>query len=156
MSINNNSKHKMYVYNIEKDTVMSISFSNLTGIKTFPNYYQEYDNLKSLEPVEKAITIQAPIYNALGNLAVFEARSLDNKDRWILQLNLETATISELDYQHDEAWVGGPGIPGYNFSNGTLGFLADNKQYIFNQKQRVFLIYIRTIWKQKEDTTNAR
>ena len=85
----------MYVYNIEKDTVLPISFSNLTGIKNVPNYYQEYDNLKSLEPVEKAITMQAPLYNALGNLAVFEARSLDNKDRWILQLNLNLLLLFE-------------------------------------------------------------
>ena len=97
VSINNLSKHKMFVYNIEKDTVFQISFSKLTGISTFPKYYQEYDNLKNLEPIEKAITTQAPIYNASGNLAVFEARSLDNKDRWILQLNLETATISEIE-----------------------------------------------------------
>jgi dipeptidyl aminopeptidase/acylaminoacyl peptidase len=138
VSINNNSKHKMYVYHIEKDTVMPISFSNLTGIKTFPKYYQEYDNLKYLEPVEKAITMQAPIYNALGNLAVFEARSLDNKDRWILQLNLNDATVSELEYQHDEAWIGGPGIPGYNFSNGTLGFLADNKTIYFQSEATGF------------------
>jgi dipeptidyl aminopeptidase/acylaminoacyl peptidase len=117
---------------------MPISFSNLTGIKIFPNYYQEYDNLKSLEPVEKAITMQAPIYNALGNLAVFEARSLDNKDRWILQLNLNDATVSELEYQHDEAWIGGPGIPGYNFSNGTLGFLADNKTIYFQSEATGF------------------
>jgi dipeptidyl aminopeptidase/acylaminoacyl peptidase len=138
VSVNNNSKHKMYVYSIEKDSVMPISFSNLTGIKIFPNYYQEYDNLKSLEPVEKAITMQAPIYNASGNLAVFEARSLDNKDRWILQLNLKDATVSELEYQHDEAWIGGPGIPGYNFSNGTLGFLADNKTIYFQSEATGF------------------
>lgn len=138
VSINNISKHKMYVYNVEKDTISQISFSNLTGIKTFPKYYQDYENLKDSEPVEKPITMQAPVYNATGNLAIFEARSLDNKDRWIIQLNLETAVITELDYQHDEAWIGGPGIPGYNFSNGTLGFLSDNKTIYFQSEATGF------------------
>lgn len=138
VSISNISKHKMFVYNVEKDTVLPISFSNLTGIKTFPKYYQEYDNLKDAESVEKSITMQAPVYNTTGNLAVFEARSLDNKDRWILQLNLETATIKELDFQHDEAWIGGPGIPGYNFTGGTLGFLADNKTIYFQSEATGF------------------
>lgn len=138
VSISNISKHKMFVYNIEKDTVLPISFSNLTGIKTFPKYYQEYDNLKDAEPYEKPITMQAPVYNATGTLAVFEARSLDNKDRWILQLNLETASIKELEYQHDEAWIGGPGIPGYNFTSGTLGFLADNKTIYFQSEATGF------------------
>ncbi len=138
VSLNNISKHKMYVYNVIKDSVLPISFSNLTGIKISPKYFQEYNNLKDAEPFEKAITMQAPVYNASGNLAVFEARSLDNKDRWIIQLNLETATIIELDYQHDEAWIGGPGIPGYNFSNGTLGFLSDNKTIYFQSEATGF------------------
>jgi dipeptidyl aminopeptidase/acylaminoacyl peptidase len=157
VSINNISKHKMYVYNVEKDTISQISFSNLTGVKTFPKYYQDYENLKDSEPVEKAITMQAPVYNATGNLAVFEARSLDNKDRWIVQLNLETATITELDYQHDEAWIGGPGIPGYNFSNGTLGFLADNKTIYFQSEATGFshLYTYNLQTKKKTQLTNG-
>ena len=158
VSINNISKHKMYVYNVEKDTVFQISFSKLTGITTYPKYYQEYDNLKDLETVEKAITMQAPVYNATGSLAVFEARSLDNKDRWILELNLETATITELDYQHDEAWIGGPGIPGYNFSNGTLGFLADNKT-IYYQSEATGFSHLYTYnleTKKKIQLTNGK
>lgn len=138
VSINSISKHKMYVYNVDKDTVFQISFSKLSGIKNYPKYYQEYSNLKELEPVEKAIIMQAPIYNTTGNLAVLEARSFDNKDRWILQLNLEDATVTELDYQHDEAWIGGPGIPGYNFSNGTLGFLSDNTTIYFQSEATGF------------------
>ncbi|WP_329805946.1 S9 family peptidase [Flavobacterium facile] len=158
VSVNNISKHKMYVYNVEKDTFFQISFSKLTGIKTFPKYYQEYENLKDLEPVEKAITMQAPVYNATGNLAVFEARSLDNKDRWILQLNLENATITELEYQHDEAWIGGPGIPGYNFSNGTLGFLADNKTIYFQSEATGFshLYTYNLETKKKTQLTNGK
>lgn len=158
VSINNISKHKMYVYNVEKDTIVQISFSNLTGIKTFPKYYQEYEKLKDSEPVEKSITMQAPIYNSTGSLAVFEARSLDNKDRWIIQLNLENATISELDYQHDEAWIGGPGIPGYNFSNGTLGFLADNKTIYFQSEATGFshLYTYNLETKKKTQLTNGK
>lgn len=158
VSINNISKHKMYVYNVEKDTVFQISFSNLTDIKTFPKYYQEYDNLKDSESVEKSITMQAPVYNATGNLAVFEARSLDNKDRWIIQLNLETATITELDHQHDEAWIGGPGIPGYNFSSGTLGFLADNKTIYFQSEATGFshLYTYNLETKKKTQLTNGK
>ncbi|MBC5835637.1 S9 family peptidase [Flavobacterium sp. F372] len=158
VSINNISKHNMYVYNVEKDTVFQISFSKLIGIKTFPKYYQEYENLKDLESVEKAITMQAPVYNATGDLAVFEARSLDNKDRWILQLNLETATITELDYQHDDAWIGGPGIPGYNFNSGTLGFLADNKTIYFQSEATGFshLYTINLGTKKKSQLTQGK
>lgn len=158
VSFNNLSKHKMCIYNVAKDTVFQISFSTLTGIKNFPKYYQEYDNLKDAESVEKPITMQAPVYNATGNLAVFEARSLDNKDRWIIQLNLETATITELDYQHDEAWIGGPGIPGYNFSNGTLGFLRDNSTIYFQSEATGFshLYTYNLETKQKKQLTQGK
>jgi hypothetical protein len=40
---------------------------------------------------------------------VTEIRSQDNKDR-IVNLNLVEGTFEEIDY-HDEAWIGGPGIP---------------------------------------------
>ena len=157
VSVNNISKHKMYVYDVEKDEVKQLSFSHLTGIKTAPKYYQEYKDLKNTDPIEKAITMQAPIYNSNGSLAVFEARSLDNKDRWILQLNFETATITEIDYQHDEAWIGGPGIPGYNFSNGILGFLADDKTVYFQSEasgySQLYTYNLET--KKKKQLTNG-
>jgi hypothetical protein len=28
----------------------------------------------------------------------------------VVKLNLERGSFEELDYQHDEAWIGGPGI----------------------------------------------
>ncbi|MEY4038998.1 MAG: hypothetical protein RIR67_1310, partial [Bacteroidota bacterium] len=37
-------------------------------------------------------------------------------------------------HQHDEAWIGGPGIPSYAFSSGTLGFLADNETLYFQSE----------------------
>jgi hypothetical protein len=55
--------------------------------------------------------VQEPTYNQDGSYAVTEIRSQDNKDRWLVKLNLERGSFEELDYQHDEAWIGGPGIP---------------------------------------------
>lgn len=134
VSIDNLSKHKMGVYNIEKDSVYYVSFSNLSGIKEFPAYYQEYDNLKEKEKEEKPIVMINPIHNKNGDKTVFELRSLDNKDRWIVSLDLETGILTELDHQHDEAWIGGPGIPNYSFGGGTLGFLKDNETIYFQSE----------------------
>ena len=134
VSIDNLSKHKMGVYNIEKDSVYYVSFSNLSGIKEFPAYYQEYDNLKEKEKEEKPIVMINPIHNKNGDKTVFELRSLDNKDRWIVSLDLETGILTEIDHQHDEAWIGGPGIPNYSFGGGTLGFLKDNETIYFQSE----------------------
>ncbi len=134
VSINNLSKHKMGIYNVEKDTVYYVSFSNLSGIKKYPAYYQEYPELKEKEEEEKAVGIISPTYNKEGSQCVFEIRSLDNKDRWIVQLNLSSGEITELEHQHDEAWIGGPGIPNYSFGGGTLGFLKDNETIYFQSE----------------------
>ena len=138
VSIDNFSKHKMGIYNIEKDTVYYVSFSKLTGIMDYPAYYQEYDDLKDKEKEEKAVVMVSPIYNKTGTKAVFELRSQDNKDRWIVQLNLNSGEITELDHQHDEAWIGGPGIPNYSFGGGTLGFLKDNETIYFQSEATGF------------------
>ncbi|WP_188361571.1 S9 family peptidase [Flavobacterium orientale] len=157
VSIDNLSKHKMGIYCHEKDSVYCVSFSGLTGISEFPKYYQEYDKLKEKEKEEKAIVMQAPIFNQDGSLAVFEIRSQDNKDRWIVQLNLETGSITELEHQHDEAWIGGPGIPGYAFSRGTLGFLKDNQTIYFQSEatgySHLYLMNLKT--KQKTQLTKG-
>jgi acetyl esterase/lipase len=134
VSINNLSKHKMAFYSVEKDTIYTVSFSKLTGIMNYPAYYQEYDNLKGKENVEKGVVMVSPIYNKTGTKAVFELRSQDNKDRWIVQLNLNSGDITELDHQHDEAWIAGPGIPNYSLGSGTLGFLKDNETIYFQSE----------------------
>jgi dipeptidyl aminopeptidase/acylaminoacyl peptidase len=158
VSINNLNKHKLGIINTEKDTVYFVSFSNLTGIKDFPKYYQEYDNLKEKEKTEKAIVMQVPIFNKEGTLAILNIRSQDNKDRWIVQLDLSTGTIIELDYQHDEAWIGGPGIPAYGSGNGTLGFLKDNQTVYFQSEatgfSHLYLLNVKT--KQKKQLTNGK
>ncbi|WP_339834770.1 prolyl oligopeptidase family serine peptidase [uncultured Flavobacterium sp.] len=138
VSIDNLSKHKMGIYNIEKDTVYYVSFSKLSGIMDYPEYYQEYENLKDKEKEEKAVVMVSPIYNKTGTKAVFELRSQDNKDRWIVELNLISGEITELDHQHDEAWIGGPGIPNYNYGGGTLGFLKDNETIYFQSEASGF------------------
>lgn len=138
VSVDNLSKHKMGIFNIQKDTVYYVSFSKLTGIMDYPAYYQEYDNLKDNEKVEKAVIMVSPIYNKTGTKAVFELRSQDNKDRWIVELNLNSGEITELEHQHDEAWIGGPGIPNYNYGGGTLGFLKNNETIYFQSEATGF------------------
>ncbi|MNE15359.1 Prolyl tripeptidyl peptidase precursor [compost metagenome] len=61
--------------------------------------------------------------NPEKNIALVDIRAFDNKDRWICLLNLETGTLNELDHQHDEAWIGGPGISEWNEDDGTLEWI---------------------------------
>lgn len=127
-------KTKFGIYAMAKDSVYYVDFSKLSHIQEVPKYYEGYDNLKNKEKEDKLIVAQAPVYNESGSLAIVEIRSQDNKDRWLVNLNLENGSFKEIEHQHDEAWIGGPGIPSYSFASGAVGFLADNETIYFQSE----------------------
>lgn len=135
VSTNNFVNTKMGIYNAAKDTVYTVNFSSLSHIQDVPEYFKLYEKNKNSDKKDKLIVAQAPIYNKDGSYAVVEIRSQDNKDRWVVNLNLENGSFKEIEHQHDEAWIGGPGIPSYAFSSGTLGFLADNETIYFQSEK---------------------
>lgn len=127
-------KTKFGIYSVAKDTVYYVNFSALSHIQDTPKYYESYDNLKNKAKEDRVITTQAPVYNEDGSLAIVDIRSQDNKDRWLVSLNLENGTFKEIEHQHDDAWIAGPGIPSYSFDSGVLGFLADNETIYFQSE----------------------
>lgn len=109
----------------------NIDISNLPGIFSQPRYLKIYDpdfELKSKSP--KAVIYTQIKMNSAGSLALIEIKSYDNKDRWIVMFDIVTKTLSCIDHQHDEAWIGGPGISGWNMVPGNIGWM-DNDQSIF-------------------------
>lgn len=134
VSVKNLVRTRYAIYSVAKDSVYFVDFSALSHIQDTPKYYELYDNLKNKTKEDKLIVAQAPVYNEDGSFAIVEIRSQDNKDRWLVNLNLEKGNFEEIEYQHDEAWIGGPGIPSYSFSSGTLGFLADNQTIYFQSE----------------------
>ncbi len=134
VSLNAYYESKLGIYNTAKDSTIYVDFSKLSHIQDQPKYFDLYENLKNQEKSNRKIAIQSPVYNDDGSQAVLSIRSQDNKDRWLLSLDLATGSFQEIDYQHDDAWIGGPGIPSSNFGSGTLGFLSDNKTVFFQSE----------------------
>jgi dipeptidyl aminopeptidase/acylaminoacyl peptidase len=157
VSVNNFLKTKFGIYSVAKDSVYYVNFSTLSHIQDTPKYFAEYDNLKSKAKEDKLIVQQAPVYNEDGSLAIVEIRSQDNKDRWLVSLNLDKGTFEEIDYQHDEAWIGGPGIPSYSFASGNIDFLADNETVYFQSEatgySHLYTYNLKT--KKKTQLTNG-
>lgn len=135
VSENNLVSTKFGIYNVAKDTVYFVTFASLSHIQDTPKYFDLYEKLKNREKADKWITVNEPIYNQNGSFAVSEIRSQDNKDRWLVSFNLEKGTFEEIEHQHDEAWIGGPGIPSYSFATGTLEFLGDNETIYFQSEE---------------------
>ncbi|NVK48223.1 MAG: S9 family peptidase [Cyclobacteriaceae bacterium] len=121
------------IYNLEKDTVYFINTSSLPGLTDLPDYVKEYPEKEWLKK-ERELALFGPVFSPNGSKAIVQARSLDNKDRWIALVDLETGELTTLDRQRDEAWISGPGI-GWTFSGGTLGWLPDNKHIYFQSEE---------------------
>lgn len=136
--------HRLGIYDLKRDTLYFADFSTLPEIRKRPAYLnstEEYDE-------DRKIIMHPLKFNSSGSLNAFDIRSYDNKDRWISALDLETGQLTVLDHQHDEAWIGGPGISSWNMVEGTLAWLKDDKQIYFQSEKtgysHLYLLDVKT------------
>jgi dipeptidyl aminopeptidase/acylaminoacyl peptidase len=97
----------MGIYDRQKDTVYYVNTDKLPGIKQKPSYMDEYGK-GGLYTENRTVSFHTAIMHTVDKIAALDIRSFDNKDRWIVLLDLETGKYTLLDHQHDEAWIGGP------------------------------------------------
>ncbi|MDT0552048.1 S9 family peptidase [Urechidicola vernalis] len=117
--------YELWIYNYEKDSTYKVDVSSLTGIYNKPLYLKEYEDdfIPNYEE-PKSISFSSPVNSKNGEYTILEMNSDDNKERWIAQIDFKNGKLIELDHQHDEAWISGPGISGRN-----IGWLDDETVY---------------------------
>lgn len=119
-----------YCYDILLDTVFEIKTDSLSGIRDKPAYMREYvhDSLPfdALWKHPRPVRFHGPVWSEKG-LALMELKSQDNKDRWMVLFDPASMTFIQIDHQRDTAWIGGPGIYGWNEVAGQSGWLADGE-----------------------------
>ncbi len=119
---------EFYIYDRNRDTVLSITTDQIPGIRDLPDYLKDYP--KELEKRSRDTTGRPVIFYGVswspkGSHAILDIRSFDNKDRWLMLLDTMGAKLKLLDRQRDEAWIGGPGTGG-GFENNNSGWLDEN------------------------------
>lgn len=135
-------QHTFAIYDRERDSSYVVSFASLTGIRKKPAYLKEYGDKEAIYEKDRSVIMHEPVMHPSGKSALCDIRSYDNKDRWIVLVDLEKGTIRELDHQHDEAWIGGPGISGWNAERGTLGWLDNDRCYFQSEATGYSHLYI--------------
>lgn len=128
---------EMGIFDIENNKIIKIETNDIPGLKDIPEFLKDYPDRMpkdSSEIKNRAINLTGPLWNETQDLAVVVALSHDNKDRWILLLDPATGNLETLDRQHDEAWIGGPGIGGWGMSTGDLGWMPDGKSLWFHSE----------------------
>lgn len=128
--------YEMGIYDIEKDTVYLIDTKQIPNIYDKPAFLKDYhkgdESYKAQYDKPREVNFSNPVFSEDGK-AVVSITSQDNKDRWIMRLDLPTGKLALLDHQHDDAWIGGPGV-GW-FAGNNLGWLADNKTLYFQSEK---------------------
>ena len=125
------------IYSIKKDSVYYVSTDSIPGIYDKPAYMKEYakdkKDYKDKYDKPREVLYQGPFWSNDGKNAVVDIQSQDHKDRWIMLLDPSNGKLNNLDHQHDDAWIGGPGIAWFGGPI-TLGWLPDNKNIYFQSE----------------------
>ncbi|MBC7902379.1 MAG: S9 family peptidase [Gemmatimonadaceae bacterium] len=119
---------EMFLFDTIEDTVYNIRVDSIPGIRDIPAYVKDYPKVweeKNKKPVNRGVNFLSASWSPKGNYAIVDLRSHDYKDRWLMILDPKTGKLSLADRQHDDAWIGGPGIGG-GFGGGNTGWIDDN------------------------------
>ncbi|WP_255491514.1 S9 family peptidase [Hufsiella arboris] len=154
----NQSTFESFIYDTVRDSVYKISTKEIPGIKDLPDYLKDYPKLleeKKKLNADRSVVTSGPFWSEDGKNAVVIVLSRDNKDRWIMKLDPASGKLALLDRQRDEAWIGGPGIGGYN--GGEAGW-TDNTHFYYQSEQSGYshLYLVDVIDKNKKQLTSGK
>ncbi|PWI29221.1 S9 family peptidase [Flavobacteriaceae bacterium LYZ1037] len=139
------TEYSMYVYDIANRKTYPVVLDNLEGLDYIPEYTKDYPD-RPYANENRIGYISGPTWSPDGKFPVLDIIANDYKDRWIVLLNVKEGTIENIDHQHDEAWIAGPGIGGY--SGGELGWMPDNKSIWYMSEKtgysHIYTMNVRT------------
>jgi pimeloyl-ACP methyl ester carboxylesterase len=122
---------EFYVYNGGLDSVMQVKYDDLPEVLA----KRASGDTTKARAKARPVFFNRPYWSDDGKHAFVQIFSEDNKDRWLVMLDAENAKLTTLlDRQHDDAWIGGPGIRGFGFST-TVGWLPDSRRVYFQSEE---------------------
>ncbi|MDB5260810.1 MAG: peptidase [Adhaeribacter sp.] len=133
--------YEMALYDRQQDTIYGISFKDLPGINEVPVSRKDYPAAKTVTKTPRSLALYGPVWSDNGKNALLVVRSQDNKDRWLLGFEPATRNLKLLYRQHDDAWIGGPGI---GYGAGEIGWLPDN-EHIWLQLEETGYSHLYTV-----------
>ncbi|MCC8426804.1 prolyl oligopeptidase family serine peptidase [Mucilaginibacter sp. UR6-11] len=114
--------YESFIFDRQRDTVYKIATAGVPGIKDIPAYFKDYP--KELEQrtkrnEDRKVFVRGPYWSGDGKYAVVVINAQDNKDRWIMKLDPATGSLSPVDREHNDAWVGGLGSSNLGWADNT-------------------------------------
>jgi dipeptidyl aminopeptidase/acylaminoacyl peptidase len=135
-----------WILNLRSGKTHQIKTDSIEGIFDKPKYLKEYaenpSEYKDTYDSPREVSIDSPVFSEDGK-AVVNITSNDYKDRWIMLLDLSDGSLKLIDRQHDDAWIGGPGV-GW-FSRPTLGWIDNDHIYFQSEKTGYSHLYTASV-----------
>lgn len=127
--------YESWILNLKTGETTQIKTDAIEGIKDKPKYLKEYatnlEDYKDTFDNAREVSFGNPIFSN-DDKAIINITSTDYKDRWIMLIELSSGNLKLIDRQHDDAWIGGPGV-GW-FSEGVIGWIDDNTIWFKSEK----------------------
>jgi dipeptidyl aminopeptidase/acylaminoacyl peptidase len=144
-------RNSLMIYDTEADSIYSFRTDKIPGIRDLPGYVKDYPNRKNIIPEERIVSVSGINWSEDGKFPVVNITSADNKDRWIMLLDLKTGIPESLDRQRDEAWIGGPGTR-------NIGWMPDNERIWFQSEESGYshLYTLNVVTKEKKALTSGK
>ena len=140
-----------HVQDLARDTTYKVNLHQLPGAHAVPDYRQQQDVELDSSETKRTLYSYGPFWSRDGDHAVLVVRADDNKDRWIARLDPESGDLTVLDRQHDDAWIGGPGIGAYGGA-GTVGWVPGTDRFYF-QSEATGYSHLYTVNAETGETT---
>lgn len=127
-----------HCYDRQRDTIYQIVIDSLPGIYQKPAFQAIYhtDSIpwNPVRRTPKPVIFHGPVWSAQG-LALLDIKSLDHKDRWVAVYDPSVNKLLVIDHQHDDCWIGGPGIVSWTEMGGQMGWLDHGRAVWFLSEQ---------------------
>lgn len=101
---------ELHILDLKRDTTYQVDLSSLPGSYDVPAYLAEQGVEVDSSESKRIFKRPRVSWSPDGRYSVVDVRARDNKDRWIARLDPESGELTLLDRQHDDAWIGGPGV----------------------------------------------
>ena len=125
------SVSEFYVYSVALDSAMQVKHDDVPRV--IPP--KALGDTSKSKPKVRPVSFNGPYWSDDGKHAFVQLFSQDNKDRWIVILDIEKAKFGTVvDRQHDDAWIGGPGTRGFGFSP-SIGWMPDSRRIYFQSEE---------------------
>ncbi|MEO0559694.1 MAG: prolyl oligopeptidase family serine peptidase [Bacteroidota bacterium] len=118
-----------HVQDLARDTTMVVDLTTLPGAFEPADYQPD----SMVADSTREYYAWGPSWRHDGRYGVLDVRSRDNKDRWLARLNPEDGTLTVLDHQRDEAWIGGPGISSWGGPS-SGGWMPDGRYWFQSER----------------------